>query len=322
VRGEPVVKLAKSCTPPSFPKGSATDCTITMQNTTFDNATFNMTDKLPNELKLVKNSVVNGTGSGNTVSAKGTLAGAQAPIVSIASVPGSSPAGYLPLSIFGTAPIAGMGDETITNFNVPNFLYGGTTYSRIGVVSDGYVVVGGGTGADVQFINQNLPDPAAPNNVLAPFWTDLNPGAGGAIRITILTDGVSSWIVIDFDAVKEFSTTRTNSFEIWIGINGTEDITFTYGTLQGNGDGGFMTAGAENFVGTSGQNYYVDGIGTLPTSTTELKVSTVPGVPGETRTVSFKVTGAKAGAFTNYAQLTSDLFQGINVASFKGTVTP
>ena len=38
--------------------------------------------------------------------------------------------------------------------------------------------------------------------------------------------------------------------------------------------------------------------------------------------ITFKATGAKAGAYTNYAQLTSNLFQGINVASFSGTVTP
>jgi hypothetical protein len=38
--------------------------------------------------------------------------------------------------------------------------------------------------------------------------------------------------------------------------------------------------------------------------------------------ITFKATGAKAGNWTNYAQLTSDLFQGINVAKFSGTVTP
>jgi hypothetical protein len=40
---------------------------------------------------------------------------------------GSGPAGgYLPLSLFGIAPIAGVGDDTITNFNVPTFFYGGS----------------------------------------------------------------------------------------------------------------------------------------------------------------------------------------------------
>jgi len=102
---------------------------------------------------------VNGSLTGGTqvtnrlITAGGSLPAAQAPTVSIA--PGASPAGgYLPLSLFGIAPIAGVGDETITNFNVPAYVFAGETYTRIGLVSDGYAVVGGGTGGDIQFVNQ------------------------------------------------------------------------------------------------------------------------------------------------------------------------
>lgn len=318
VRKQPSVTLNTACAPVSFPKGNTTDCTITMQNTTFGPATFNMTDRLPNELKLVKNSVVNGTGSGNTVSAKGTLAGAQAPV--IGAVAGFSPFGYVPLGSLGIGAVGGIGDETIANFNVPGFLYGGQTYTRIGVVSNGYAVVGGGTGADVDFINQSLPNVAAPNNVIAPFWTDLNPGVAGAIRVAILTAAPDRWLVIEWDAVKEYSSAATDTAQIWIHLDAVEDVTFTYGPLGGNGDGGFLTIGAENFAGTSGQNYYLNGVGGPLGG--DVQVTAVPGVPGETRKVSFKATGANTGAWTNYAKLTSDLFQGINVASFSGTVTP
>ena len=70
-------------------------------------------------------------------------------------ITGDSPAGgYLPLSLFGIAPIAGVGDDTITNFNVPPFFYGGEPYTSIGVVSNGYVVLGGGTSADIVFTPQ------------------------------------------------------------------------------------------------------------------------------------------------------------------------
>jgi hypothetical protein len=37
----------------------------------------------------------------------------------------------------GLPPIGGVVDDTITNFNVPSFFYGGEAYSRIGVVSNG-----------------------------------------------------------------------------------------------------------------------------------------------------------------------------------------
>ena len=119
---------------------------------------------------------------------------------------GTSAGGYLPLSGFGVTPVSGVGDETCTNFNVPSFAFAGKTWSSIGFVSDGYAVVGGCTGSpDIQFINQVLPDPARPNNVLAPFWTDLNPTTVGEMRIATLTDGIDTWIVLDWEAVQNWS---------------------------------------------------------------------------------------------------------------------
>jgi len=189
--------------------------------------------------------------------------------------PGSSPAGgYLGLSLFGIAPIAGMGDDSIINFNVPSFSYAGETWNRIGVVSNGYIVVGGGTNADVSFVNQQFPNSFLPNNVLAPFWTNLNPGVGGAVRIGNLTDGVNTWIVTDWAGVPNFSNnTELNSFEAWIRIGGVEDITFVYGSVTG-GDLGFLTVGAEDKTGTVGDNYYYNVSGTLPTQATQLAVTT------------------------------------------------
>ena len=65
---------------------------------------------------------------------------------------------------------------------MPTFYYGGEPYTSIGVVSNGYVVVGGGTAADIVFTPQHFPNAARPNNVLALIWSDLNPAAAGAIR--------------------------------------------------------------------------------------------------------------------------------------------
>ena len=119
----------------------------------------------------------------NGISFNGTLAASAPPIVTIGN--GSSPAGgYLPLSLFGIPPVSGVDDDTITNFNVPAFLYGGEVYTRVGVSSNGYVVVGGGSGPDNSINNQNFPNPNRPNNTLALFWTDLNPGAAGAMPAT------------------------------------------------------------------------------------------------------------------------------------------
>lgn len=320
-RKQPTVTMTKQCDPATFPQGGTANCSITIVNNTFSTANVNVVDQLPRQLQLL--SVNGATQSGNGLTFTGQVAGAQPPDVTIASDPGGSPAGgYLPLSLFGITPIAGMGDETAANFNVPAFTFGGQTYTRIGMVSNGYAVVGGTNGAaDIQFINQALPNPTRPNNVLAPFWTDLNPAFGGAMRISTLTDGVNTWIVMDWQGVREYSTNRVNSFQIWVRIGAVQDITYTYGTLQGNGDLGFVTVGAENSFGNRGANYYVDGTGTLPTSATELRVSGSAPQPGETKVITYQVKGVRTGKWVNYAEMTGDLWFGTNIARFAGEVT-
>jgi hypothetical protein len=198
----------------------------------------------------------------------------------IVVAPGISPGGYIPLALFGIPPIGGMGDESLINVPVSSFDYAGESWTELGVSSNGYVVVGGGSGPDSSLANQFFPDPTRPNNVLAPFWTDLDPSVGGAVRIGELTDGSDNWIVIDWAAVPEFgSTTRFYSFEIWIGINTdahpAEDISFAYGGIGGNGAGGFLTIGAEDKTGTVGGMYYFNGAGgALPSKGTELRLTT------------------------------------------------
>ncbi len=192
---------------------------------------------------------------------------------------GPSPVGYLPLSAFGIPPVAGVTDDIVLDFDVPAFTFAGETYTRVGFSSNGYAVIGGSTGpADNSLNNQNFPDLAHPNNVLAPFWTDLNPAGAGELRIGALTDGVDTWIVMDWANVREFSTANSNSFEIWIGQDNdahpAEDVSFAYGPIGGSGNGGFLTAGAENKLGTRGKSSYFNGTGTLPAAGADLRVTT------------------------------------------------
>ncbi len=279
VRGQANLVLEKTCDPAEIKVKGLTNCAITVSNTTFEDASVSVVDNLPRGLVLMNGTVNGATQIGSKkLTFDGVLQGAEPPVVTLG--PGLSPAGYLPLSLFGIAPVAGVGDESIVNYTVPGFQYAGLNYTRVGIVSNGYLVVGGGTGADVEYINQNLPDPSQPNNVLAPFWTDLNPSAGGALRVGILTDGVNSWVIFDWEAVQNYSDGQPNSFQVWIGINGVEDISFTYGNVTA-GDSGYLTVGAENSFGNSGQNFYFNGVGVAPANGTEVVVSSIPGQPGE-----------------------------------------
>jgi hypothetical protein len=226
----------------------------------------------------------------------------------------------------------GATDESIANFNVPSFDYAGENYSTIGIVSNGYIVVGGGTGADVNFINSDLPDAAIPNNTLAPFWTDLNPAFGGRVLINVLSNGPDTWTVVEWESVENFGDGETNTAQVWIGTNTDtnpgEDISFVYGADVSDGDGGFLTVGVENKFGNEGGTVYFDGAGTPPAPSFpnanpgyEVDVFSVPGAPGETHTISYTAEAKNKGAWTNSALMTSDAFQGINVASFSGNVT-
>jgi subtilisin family serine protease len=322
VREQPVVTLEKTCDPAVLAVGDTTDCTITIENTSFGEATVSLFDKAPPGLPMIPGSVVGADQRGaGALSFEGTLYGAAPPEVTVVDGTGTTPGGgYLPLSLFGIAPLGGIGDETIVNFNTYPFVYAGETYSQIGMVSNGYAVVGGGDGADINYINQVLPDPARPNNVLAPFWTDLNPAFGGELRAAYLTGGGMTWLVLEWEDVRCYTDIELNSFQIWIGVNGVEDISFTYGPV-GDGDIGYLTVGAENEYGNSGQNWYADGVGTPVSVGDEIRVVSVPGTPGETHIITYTATGEDLGPWSNCAEMTGDLWFGTNIACFEGVVT-
>jgi subtilisin family serine protease len=325
VRRQGDVALTKACDPLVVARGATTTCTIDVANTTYEDQEVTVFDHVPPELDV--RSVSGGGRHGNTVFFHGTLSAAVPPQVSVADR--AATVGYLPLSLFGIAKNGSFGDETIVNFSLTGraIRYAGNDYAAFGVTSNGYVVLGGGTASDVAFLNQNLPSAARPNNVLAPFWTDLNPGAIPAastegIRVGFLTDGVNNWVVVDWNAVPNFgSAAQVNSFQVWMGVDGTEDIFFTYGVLAPSlGDGGLLTVGAENVLGNSGENYYYNGTGTAPSAAVEVVVTGAAAEPGETHTITFGAAGVRRGEWRNCAQMTSDAVFGTAMSCAEGEV--
>ncbi len=329
VKRQGAVALTKSCDPLDFEKGDDTECVIEMTNTSFDAARVSFRDRIPTELSIV------GTATGATgarvLRFEGDLAGAEPPDVHAAVDPLASPFGYVGLAGFGGNLVVGASDESIANVvGIPAFDYAGESYEMIGVVSNGYIVVGGGDGADVDFINTNFPDANRPNNVLAPCWTDLNPGASGRILVNVLTDGQDDWTVVEWELVPNFSPPRAvNTCQVWIGSNSDahpgEDISFTYGEKISGGDLGFMTVGAENRFGNRGAAVYFDGIGqppapSFPNGNYEVDIFSTPGAPGETHTVSYTAKGVRHGSWKNCAEMDADFTFGTTLACVEGEV--
>jgi hypothetical protein len=63
-------------------------------------------------------------------------------------------------------------------------------------------VIGVGAAADVVFLPQTFPNLNPAQQRGRPALERPQPPGGGAIRIATLTDGTSTWIVIDYDHVK------------------------------------------------------------------------------------------------------------------------
>jgi subtilisin family serine protease len=323
-KAQGVNSLVHSCTPTTIAVGAHADCVVEAQNLSPVPAQASLKVEGPQSGQLtIENVSVPGVPmgpGGNGFTWSGTLTPALAPTIDnllVPAVPPSPGGGYLPLSLFGITPIAGMTDDAIVNFNVPAFRFGSETYSQIGVVSNGYVVIGGGTAQDVNFQPQTFPNPARPNNVLAPYWTDLNPPtgpAGSGVRIGTLTDGTNTWIVVDWQNVPVFTGNAQRSFQMWIRIGATEDITYAYGSNIGPGDPAGLNSGAENRDGTSGKNR-------IPASNETVRVITSPPTPGGKVTITYDAFGRNAGVHDILASYTSNLIQGVTTDKETITVT-
>ncbi|ONI75720.1 serine protease [Kribbella sp. ALI-6-A] len=302
-RQEGVVPIDQTCTPSTIARNTgASTCTVTVQNNSLQSAQVTAVSTLSSQLRL--NSVTGATKIGTQIATKtGTLAARQPDRPVIA--PGET-FGYIPLDTFGVTPTP-IGDEEALNFNLPAFQYAGQTYNRIGVTSNGYSVVGGTSSSeDVQFTPQNLPDPARPNNVLASYWTDLDGTGAPGIYATSLTDGVSDWIVLEW-RVNVFGTSDLKVFQQWIGVNGTEDISYTYNGSLGSPPAGYgLTVGAENSEGTAGSQI------TGP-PTENYRIQSTPGAPGGSMTYSMNIKGVQQGTGTVTTGTSTPLVKGLTI---------
>jgi uncharacterized repeat protein (TIGR01451 family) len=165
-------------------------------------------------------------------------------------------------------------DNAITLGGVP-FRYLGVDYTTITLDSNGFVAPGSANpGLGNQ--NQHLPDPAAPNNVIAPFWDDLDlngasptdPG-GGDWYYGVEQSNVDYLVVEWHNAQKKSVPGTAYSFQIWIQLHA-EHITFAYQVLTG--DTSSATVGFEDGSGTLGHSYLFDGAGTVPAPGDELQL--------------------------------------------------
>ncbi|MBY5993555.1 S8 family serine peptidase [Ferrimonas balearica] len=177
-------------------------------------------------------------------------------------------------------------DEVSFLYNLPTFEFNGQDYTQV-TISDNGLIAAGDVETSGSWNNQMLPDSAAPNNVIAPFWADMDLSdgtagdtGGGTMHIFGLngSDGNLAWIGIEWLNAQLWNDAsgETYSFGVWLGVGankGTNIMNYiSLGATPGN-----LTVGAEDLSGSVGAMMYYNGEGVAPVDGEAVAVAAVPG---------------------------------------------
>jgi hypothetical protein len=126
----------------------------------------------------------------------------------------------------------------------------------------------------------------------------------------VLTDGVNSWLVIEW-RVNVFGTNSLRKFQVWIGVDAAQDISFTYdaATLAAPPGQTFLI-GAENAAGTGGNQLPA---GTLPAG--DLVVTSTDPTPGAKVSYTVTVLGLFPATGTVTTSMNSPAVLGTTIVS-------
>jgi len=313
------VTVDSDCDPSSVGVGETSSCTISATNDSFGPTTVSGTTTVNDRLRVAAAGAPAEVSGPRTATVPPTELDGRAP-----GVPSLEPLGfegYLPLDTF-TDPEP-IGDEEIIDFDIGEpYLYNGVPYDRVGVSSNGYLIAGGSSGSvdNVCCPPQILPDGAPPNNVIAPFWSDLTGEGSDGIYATILTDTETdqSWVVVEW-RVTPFGNSTPKTFEVWLGLDDEQDVEMTYPLDDLPDDTGLserLVIGAENENGTGGESR-VDEPPSIPAGedSADLAVVSTDPTPGDSISYTVEVTGYAGGAGEVRTEITATDVPGTTVVT-------
>jgi len=131
------------------------------------------------------------------------------------------------------------------------FTFYGITYTNFWVCSNGFISLDGLSGSP--YTNGPIPSSSSPNNIVALFWDDLNPGMMDPIYYGNTTYYGGSALVVTFYGVHSYSGPGTLTAQAILMANG--NVKFQYQAF----DGGFVTTsstvGIEGPGGACGTAY-------------------------------------------------------------------
>jgi hypothetical protein len=157
------------------------------------------------------------------------------------------PAGpaYNWVDISTTGEVVGSGDDSNHGPFTMQFPFSfyGEVFNSVNVCTNGWMSF---TSTSTSYSNQGIPDPGDPNNLLAPFWDDLNPNNGG----TIYYQSEPDRFIVQWQDVPHYSWDGSGlpvTFQVILSSDGS--ILFQYQLIQ---DVSGSTVGIENAAGDDG----------------------------------------------------------------------
>lgn len=308
-------QLTKSVDKTSAEQGEVLTYDISLNNLTLTDP-IDLTDAIPAGATFVPGSesaIVNGLPDPTFTYNAGTNALTWSGMLdpqTLGLTPSPAPFGYIPLSaFFSPLTCSSVCDDTSITLSGPiNFDFAGVNYNSVVMSSNGFFVAGNDSTNAFTPFNQHLPDPAAPNNVLALFWTDLDldgtsptDTGDGDLFAGFLSAGPNTFLVLEWQDAELFGLPGSSfTFQVWI-QQGTSNIWFVYGGLSGIP--GSLTVGVEDSTGAAGSSRYFNGAGTAPAVGTDLKVQALP---GGTASFTFQVeAGCGLAPIVNVVDVTS-----------------
>ncbi|RQV93237.1 hypothetical protein EH220_08440, partial [bacterium] len=123
------------------------------------------------------------------------------------------------------------------------FNYFGTNYTTVNICSNGWLSF---TATTDEYSNQGIPVDESPNNIICPFWDDLDPTAGGTVYY--YTDAANDRFIVEWDAVVHWNTSDPYTFEVILYDDGR--ILFQYDEMLGTLTS--STVGIESAPGLDG----------------------------------------------------------------------
>ena len=154
-----------------------------------------------------------------------------------------------------TAPALPLDDDSSATVTMPfSWRFYGTPTTQLLVSSNGFVGLDGG--AATEYLNVPIPNSTEPNGYIAPFWDDLFPGVGGAVRAATAGTWPSRQFVVSWENVPHVNVWgSTLSFQVIL-EEATGDAVINYlDVIAGDtayDQGASATVGIENPTGDGG----------------------------------------------------------------------